>query len=186
MRIHLQFINNSKQYRTQVVDGQRVRAGVRQIRVDGQAIRSRQAAGIVIGETVRVLHRQAEQTGNKRSEVITGANQDFALRCRKRRERHRANQVYALTTHQLQVETRERYRANQVYVLTTHQLHVERRERQSQSSVCSHHTPSYRWRGERDIEPIKSSQVTFIYIALLNNTNCIKALHNIKIGKLCQ
>ncbi len=82
LRIHLQFINNSKQYRTQVVDGQRVGAGGRQIRVDGQARRSRQAAGIVIGETVRVIHRQAEQTGNKRSEVITGANQDFALRCR--------------------------------------------------------------------------------------------------------
>ncbi len=42
---------------------------------------------------------------------------------------HRANQVYALTTHQLQVERRERHRANQVYALTTHQLQVERRER---------------------------------------------------------
>ncbi len=36
--------------------------------------------------------------------------------------------------HQLQVERRERHRANQVYALTTH---------------------SYRWRGERVIEPIK-------------------------------
>ncbi len=80
--IHLQFINNSKQYRTQVVDGQRVGAGGRQIRVDGQARRSRLAAGIVGEETVRVIHRQAEQTGNKCSEVITGTNQDFALRCR--------------------------------------------------------------------------------------------------------
>ncbi len=51
-----------------------------------------------------------------------------------RRESHRANQVYALTTHQLQVERRESHRANQVYALTTH---------------------SYRWRGERVIEPIK-------------------------------
>ncbi len=59
--IHLQFINNSKQYRTQVVDGQRVRAGGRQIRVDGQARRSRQAAGIVGEETVRVIHRQSKQ-----------------------------------------------------------------------------------------------------------------------------
>ncbi len=45
-----------------------------------------------------------------------------------RRESHRANQVYALTTHQLQVERRESHRANQVYALTTHQLQVERRE----------------------------------------------------------
>ncbi len=35
-----------------------------------------------------------------------------------RRECHRANQVYALTTHQLQVERRESHRANQVYALT--------------------------------------------------------------------
>ncbi len=45
------------------MDGQRVRAGGRQIRVDGQARRSRQAAGIVIGETIRVIHRQAKQQG---------------------------------------------------------------------------------------------------------------------------
>ncbi len=31
-----------------------------------------------------------------------------------------------------------------------------------------------------------SSQVTFIYIALLTIQNCNKALHKIKIGKLCQ
>ncbi len=53
-----------------------------------------------------------------------------------RRERHRPNQVDALTTHQLQVERRERHRANQVDALTTHQLQVGRRERQSQSSGC--------------------------------------------------
>ncbi len=35
-------------------------------------------------------------------------------------------------------------------------------------------------------KPFKSSQVTFIYIALLTIQNCNKALHNIKIGKLCQ
>ncbi len=72
------------------------------------------------------------------------------------RESHRANQVYALTTHQLQVERRERHRANQVYALTTHQLQVERRERVIEPIKCmlSPHT-SYRWRGERDIEPIK-------------------------------
>ncbi len=29
-----------------------------------------------------------------------------------------------------------------MYALTTHQLQVERRERQSQSSVCAHHTPA--------------------------------------------
>ncbi len=53
---------------------------------------------------------------------------------RERRERHRANQVDALATHQLQVERRESHRANQVDALP--------------------HT-SYRWRGERVIEPIK-------------------------------
>ncbi len=37
-----------------------------------------------------------------------------------RGERQKANQVYALFTHQLQVERRERHRANQVYALTTH------------------------------------------------------------------
>ncbi len=50
------------------------------------------------------------------------------------REVIRANQVDALTTHQLQVERRESHRDNQVYALTTHQLQVG---------------------GERDIEPIK-------------------------------
>ncbi len=60
------------------------------------------------------------------------ANQVYALTTHQlqveRRERHRDNQVYALTTHQLQVERRESHRANQVYALTTHQLQVERRE----------------------------------------------------------
>ncbi len=71
--------------------------------------------------------------------------------------RHRAIQVYALTTHQLQVERRESQRANQVDVaLTTHQLQVERRKRVIEPIKCmrSPH-PSYRWRGERVIEPIK-------------------------------
>ncbi len=96
------------------------------------------------------------------------------------RERHRANQVYALTTHQLQVERErenhranqvyalphtsyrwrggENHRANQVYALTTHQLQVERRERDIETIKCmlSPHT-SYMWRGERVIEPIKCS-----------------------------
>ncbi len=64
---------------------------------------------------------------------------------------------------------------NDASALTSHQLQVKRRESQRQSSVCSHHTPatggeeresetikcmrsphtSYRWRGERVIEPIK-------------------------------
>ncbi len=52
-----------------------------------------------------------------------------------RRESHRANQVYALTTHQLQVERRESHRDNQVYALTTHQLQVERRERHRANQV---------------------------------------------------
>ncbi len=92
-----------------------------------------------------------------------------------RRESHRANQVYAFTTHQLQVERRESHRANQVYALNTYQLQVERRESHRDNQVyalttparverrerhranqcmCSPHT-SYRWRGERVIEPIK-------------------------------
>ncbi len=41
---------------------------------------------------------------------------------------HRANQVYALTTHQHRWRG-ESHRDNQVYALTTHQLQVERRER---------------------------------------------------------
>ncbi len=45
-----------------------------------------------------------------------------------RRERHRANQVYVLTTQQLQGGEERETRANQVYALTTHQLQVERRE----------------------------------------------------------
>ncbi len=48
----------------------------------------------------------------------------------------RANQVYALTTHQLQVDRRESHRANQVYALTTHQLQVERRKRVIETIKC--------------------------------------------------
>ncbi len=59
-----------------------------------------------------------------------------------RRESHRANQVYALTTHQLQVERRESHRANQVYALATHQLQEERRESQEPIKWCARHTPA--------------------------------------------
>ncbi len=52
-----------------------------------------------------------------------------------RRESHRDNQVYALTTHQLQVERRASHRDNQVYALTTHQLQVERRESHRDNQV---------------------------------------------------
>ncbi len=41
---------------------------------------------------------------------------------------HRANQVDALATHQLEAERRENHRANQVDALATHQLEAERRE----------------------------------------------------------
>ncbi len=76
-----------------------------------------------------------------------------------RRESHRANQVYALTTHQLQVERREVIEPIQVYALTTHQLQVERRESHRANQVdAAHHTPAYRWRGERVIEPIKCTR----------------------------
>ncbi len=67
------------------------------------------------------------------------ANQVYALTTHQlqveRRESHRANQVYALTTHQLQVERRESHRDNQVYALTTHQLQVERRESHRDNQV---------------------------------------------------
>ncbi len=46
------------------------------------------------------------------------------------RENHRANQVDALATHQLEAEEGESHRANQVDALATHQLQVER-ERES-------------------------------------------------------
>ncbi len=76
--------------------------------------------------------------------------------CGEERERHRANQVYVLTTHQLQVERRERHRANQVYALTTHQLQVERRERHRANQVYALATPPATGGEEReDIEPIK-------------------------------
>ncbi len=74
-----------------------------------------------------------------------------------RRERgHSDNQVYALTTHQLQVERRESHRDNQVYALTTHQLQMETREshRANQVYVLTH-TPATGGGGERVIEPIK-------------------------------
>ncbi len=73
-----------------------------------------------------------------------------------RGESHRANQVYALTTHQLQVERREEeridcHRANQVMRSPPPPATRWRGEsdHRSHSSVCSPHT-SYRWRGERD------------------------------------
>ncbi len=85
--------------------------------------------------------------------------------------------MYALTTHQIQVERRERvietisvcahhtpdtggeeresHRDNQVYALTTHQIQVERREsHRANQCMRSPHT-RYRWRGERVIETIK-------------------------------
>ncbi len=66
-----------------------------------------------------------------------------------RGESHRADQVYAVTTHQLQVERRESYRANQVYAVTTHQLQVEE-ERVIEPIKCMRSPqPGYRWRGER-------------------------------------
>ncbi len=70
-----------------------------------------------------------------------------------RGERDRANQVYALTTHQLQVERGESHRANQVYALT-HQLQVERRESHRANQVMRSHTPATGGE-ERVIEPIK-------------------------------
>ncbi len=61
------------------------------------------------------------------------------------KESHRANQVYALTTHKLQVERRESHRANQVYALTTHQLQVERRESHRANHHLGAHTAPKWW-----------------------------------------
>ncbi len=60
----------------------------------------------------------------------------------------------ALATHQLQVERREIIEPIKC-MRATHQLQVERREIiEPIKWMRSPHT-SYRWRGERDIEPIK-------------------------------
>ncbi len=77
------------------------------------------------------------------------------------RESHRANQVYALTTHQLQVERRESHRANQ--------------------GMRSPHT-SYRWRGERVIEPIKcmrSPQTSYRWRGerVIETIKCMRSPH---------
>ncbi len=65
------------------------------------------------------------------------------------------NSASALTTHQLQVERRERDRANQVY-RSPHTSYRWRGERVIEPIKCmlSPHT-SYRWRRERVIETIK-------------------------------
>ncbi len=61
---------------------------------------------------------------------------------------------WMLTTHQLQVERRESHRANQVYALTTPATGGEERVIEPIKWMRSPHN-SYRWRGERVIEPIK-------------------------------
>ncbi len=63
--------------------------------------------------------------------------------------------MYALTTHQLQVERRQSHRDNQC-MLSPHTSYRWRGERVIETIKCmrSPHT-SYRWRGERVIEPIK-------------------------------
>ncbi len=60
---------------------------------------------------------------------------------------HRDNQVYALTTHQLQGGRGERVnRARSVYALTTQLSYRWRGERVIESIKCmSHHTPANRW-----------------------------------------
>ncbi len=73
-------------------------------------------------------------------------------------ERHRANQVDALTTHQLQVERRESHRANQVCARHTPATGGEERVIEPIKCMRSPHT-SYR-REERVIEPIKCMRST--------------------------
>ncbi len=73
------------------------------------------------------------------------------------RESHRDNQVYALTTHQLQVERRESHRDNQVYALHHTPATGGGGERVIEPipSVCSHHTPATGGEERRVIETIK-------------------------------
>ncbi len=79
---------------------------------------------------------------------------------REERERHSAaTQVYALTTHQLQVERKASTRAQSRGLRsTTTQLQVERRieSHRANQVECAHHNTSYRWRGEGEtLEPIQ-------------------------------
>ncbi len=80
-------------------------------------------------------------------------------------------------------EKRESHRANQMYALTTHQLQVERRERVIEPIKCvrSPHT-SYRWRGERVIEPIKcmrSPHTSYRWIGerVIEPIKCMRSPH---------
>ncbi len=68
--------------------------------------------------------------------------------------------MYALTTHQLQVARRERQRANQVYA-PRHTPATGEEERECRAIKCmrSPHT-SYSWRGERVIEAINVDALT--------------------------
>ncbi len=81
-------------------------------------------------ETIKCMRSHTPATGGEERE--SWDNQVYALTTHQlqveRRESHRDNQVYALTTHQLRWRGETSHRANQVYVLTTHQLQVERRE----------------------------------------------------------
>ncbi len=76
-----------------------------------------------------------------------------------RRERQRANQVYALTTHQPTGARGESHRCQfQVFALTTHQLQAGERGRENRAIhvLRSSTTPAYRWRVERETKsPIK-------------------------------
>ncbi len=91
---------------------------------------------------------------------VRGEESHRAIKCmrsphsyRWRGESHRANQVDALTTHQLQVERRESHRANQVDALATHSYRW-RGESHRAIQVYAPHTPATDGE-EREIEPIK-------------------------------
>ncbi len=95
-----------------------------------------------------------------------------------RRESHRANQVYGLTTHSYSGEERviepikcmrsphtsyrwrgESHRENQVFALTTHQLEVERRERESLEPIKCMRSPHHQLQVERRRESYSQSSV---------------------------
>ncbi len=79
-----------------------------------------------------------------------------------RRESHRANQVYALATHQLQVERRESIEPIK-WMRSPHTSYRWRGERVIEPIKWMRSPHSYRWRGERVIEPIKCMRSTHSY-----------------------
>ncbi len=104
-----------------------------------------------------------------------------------RRESHRANQVYALTTHQLQVEERERVQSQSSVCATTHQLQVERRGViEPIKCMRSPHT-SYRWRGEshraNQVDALATHQLQVERRESIEPIKCMRSPHTSYSGE---